>query len=101
VAISTGPSELRDLIVGSHAIHQALGGSKEILAEEQPTIDFAYACVVTTAPIRKGEIFSKDNLWVKRPGTGQIMAEEYDKMLGRRASRDILADVHLQHDHVE
>jgi sialic acid synthase SpsE len=48
VPISIDPVELRDMIVGSAAIHQALGGGKTILPEEQPTIDFAYACVVAT-----------------------------------------------------
>ena len=58
------PAELTDLIVGSKAVFEALGGGKTILAEEQPTIDFAYACVVTTKPVRTGETFSTDNTWV-------------------------------------
>ena len=68
IPISIDPGELKDLIDGSRAIHSALGGTKDILPDEKPTIDFAYACVVSIRDIRKGEIFSPDNIWVKRPG---------------------------------
>jgi len=91
INISMNPSELADLVVGSRAIHSALGGSKQILAEEQPTIDFAYASVVTTSIIEQGELFTSENLWVKRPGTGEILAVSYPKILGRRAARRIEA----------
>ena len=46
-------------------------------------------------PIKAGEMLTKDNLWVKRPGTGSIPAAQYDALLGRRAVRDLPADVHL------
>lgn len=95
VAISIDPTELKDLIEGSRAIHQARGGGKTILKEEQPTIDFAYACVVSIEPIKKGSEFTRENLWVKRPGTGEIKADEYEMVLGRYAKHDIPADTHL------
>jgi sialic acid synthase SpsE len=96
VSISIDPSELSELIHGSKALHSALGGSKTILPEEQPTIDFAYACVVTTAKIRKGEKFSKENCWVKRPGTGEIKAVDYEKILGRMAIQDLQENAQIR-----
>lgn len=96
VSISIDPSELRDLVQGSKAIHSALGGSKTILPEEKPTIDFAYACVVTTSVIRKGEIFSRENCWVKRPGTGEIKAVDYEKVLGQIAMQDLLENTQVR-----
>lgn len=89
IPISIDPSELKELIVGTEAIWKALGGKKEVLPEEQPTIDFAYACVVSTTSIKAGEYFTKDNLWVKRPGTGEIKAVDYKNVLGKRAKYDI------------
>lgn len=89
VPISIDPAELKDLVEGSRAIHAALGGGKEILSEEQPTIDFAYASVVTIAPVKKGEAFSKENLWVKRPGTGELLAKDYSALLGKAAATDL------------
>ena len=100
VNISMNPFELADLITGSRAIHQALGGSKQILEEEQPTIDFAYACVVALCDIPAGSTFSKDNIWVKRPGTGQILAVEFPRILGRRASRSIAKNAQLSWDDI-
>jgi sialic acid synthase SpsE len=96
VPISLDPPELRDLIEGSLAIHQALGGTKEILPEEQPTIDFAYACVVSLCDIARGERLNTDNIWVKRPGTGEIRAAHFERLLGRMARRDIPKDVQLK-----
>jgi N-acetylneuraminate synthase len=95
VPISITPDELRQLVVGARAVFQALGGTKNVLPEEQPTIDFAYASVVTTHPVRAGERFTRDNLWVKRPGTGEILAARYEEVLGQIATRDIAANALL------
>ncbi len=95
-SISIEPDELHNLIEGSAAIWKARGGSKTILPEEQPVIDFAYATVVTISPVKKGEIFSKKNIWVKRPGTGPIQAERFEEILGKVANRDIEIDVHVE-----
>lgn len=93
--ISIEPGELADMICGSVAIWKARGGKKTRLVEETPVIDFAYATVVSTAPIRAGEEFTRQNIWVKRPGTGKLLAERFDEVLGKRAVRDIPADVHV------
>jgi len=89
IPISMNPAELRELIEGSRTIHEALGGSREVLPGEAATIRFAYASVVATRDIAGGETFTEENIWVKRPGTGEIRAEEYPRVLSRRAARDI------------
>lgn len=89
VPISIDPAELGDLVLGSRAIHAARGGSKQILPEEQPTIDFAYACVVTTRPITAGETLGPGNIWVKRPGTGEIKAIDYERLFGALVLHDL------------
>jgi sialic acid synthase SpsE len=89
ISISVDPQQLSEMVKGSRAIHAALGGSKKILAEEQPTIDFAYACVVTIKPVKAGELFNPDNLWVKRPGTGEIKAKDLESLFGKPANRDL------------
>ncbi len=85
-----------DLLRGSRAIHQASGGKKGPLSEEQGTIDFAYATVVSIKPIKEGDLFSMDNIWVKRPGTGEIKAEFFEDILGKRASKSIPIDKHIE-----
>ena len=96
VPISIEPRELADLISGADAIWQARGGAKTILPEEQPVIDFAYATVVSIKPIRKGDAFDLENVWVKRPGLGPIKAERLEEILGKLATRDLAADTHIQ-----
>lgn len=98
--ISIEPDELSDLIEGSAAIWQARGGTKSILAEEKPVIDFAYASIVSIRKIKAGETLSLENIWVKRPGTGPLLADQFDELLGSSAARDIAADVQLVPDDI-
>jgi len=79
----------KDLIEGSKILFAQRGGKKEPAKEEQVTIDFAFATVCAIKPILKGEVFSMDNIWVKRPGTGEILAEKFNDLLGKCATRDI------------
>jgi sialic acid synthase SpsE len=98
VSISIDPRELKELVEGSRAIFQALGGSKDILPDEQPTIDFAYACVVSIRDIAAGETLTRENIWVKRPGTGEIKAVHFEELLGKTVNRPIAKNIQLQWD---
>ena len=95
IVCSMDEQACRELIDASAKLHSELGGTKGPAKEEQVTMDFAFATVVTIAAISAGEPLTKQNLWVKRPGTGSIAAEHYESLLGRRAARDLPADVHL------
>ena len=98
IQVSIDPKELHELIIGSKAIFESLGGHKTILQEEQPTIDFAYASVVSIKNIKKGETLSKENIWVKRPGTGKILAKHYQKLLGKTTRVNIPKNYQLSWD---
>ena len=100
INISMNPTELAELVTGSRAIHLALGGTKEVLTEEQPTIDFAYACVVAICDIPAGSTLSKDNIWVKRPGTGEILAAEFPRLLGKCSTGMIPKNTQLRWDDI-
>lgn len=95
IICSADEKELEELIKGTKEIHQMLGGNKTALKEEQVTIDFAFATIVTIKPIKKGDKFTKENIWVKRPGKIGIKAEKYDELLGRIATVDIPNDTHI------
>lgn len=41
-----------------------------------------------------------ENIWVKRPGTGEILAEEFEQVLGKSAARDIKNNQQLTRKHV-
>ncbi|NLE26814.1 MAG: polyhydroxyalkanoate biosynthesis repressor PhaR [Clostridiaceae bacterium] len=101
IPISMDPDELQQLIEGSRIIHQALGGTKDVLYDEKPTIDFAYASVVAIRDIRAGEIFDYDNIWVKRPGTGEILAKSLKEVIGKKAGIDIPKDKQLKWEWID
>ncbi len=95
IICSMNPVALSSLIHDSNEIFLMRGGEKRALPEEQVTIDFAFATVVAIKDIKAGEPFTKDNIWVKRPGTGQIKAEYFNQCLGQIAKRDIQNGEHL------
>ena len=49
----------------------------------------ANVATMTIEDINAGEALSTANVWVKRPGTGEIKATDFDRVLGRRATRSI------------
>ena len=95
IVCSMDEKNCKELIEGSKIIWQQSGGKKEPAKEEQVTIDFAFATVCTIKNISKGETLSKDNIWVKRPGTGAILAEHFNSLIGKKALRDINNDEQL------
>lgn len=101
IICSMDENVLREMLQAANEVPLMLGGTKESTTEEQVTIDFAFATVVTIKSIKKGEVFTKDNLWVKRPRIGEILAEEYDSILGKKARCDIDNDVHLKYNMIE
>ena len=98
IVCSMDEKALHELLQAAGEVPAMLGGTKEALKEEQVTIDFAFATAVTIAPVKEGEIFTRENLWVKRPGTGEIPAEKYESVLGKKARIDIDRDVQLTWD---
>jgi sialic acid synthase SpsE len=86
-----------DLIIGSKEIWSMRGGIKAPTKEEQVTIDFAFATVCTINKVNEGEKLTEKNIWVKRPGTGKILAEDYTNVLGKTALRTIEEGEHLDY----
>lgn len=96
ICCSMDPAALKELIQASSVLQLQRGGSKQQeLPEEQVTRDFAYATLVTIKPVKQGEIFTMENLWVKRPGVGPIKAEHFNSVLGKKAGQDLASDQHV------
>lgn len=85
----------QELINQSKMLHTELGGRKGPAKEEQVTMDFAFATVVAIDEIKAGDSFSESNIWVKRPGSGEISAEKYESILGKVAKVDLKNGQHL------
>lgn len=95
IVCSMNEKACAELIVSSNEMWQMRGGTKKPALEEQVTINFAFATVCTIAPIQKGEVFTKDNIWVKRPGTGKILAEHFNNLIGKSATKNLANDLQL------
>ena len=93
-------TELYELVKGCKAIKQALGDSKKILKKELPVLQFARESIVTLTKISKNEKFSQKNLTTKRPNTGEIPANEFYKIIGKKAKKDIPKNKQLAHSDV-
>ena len=51
---------------------------------------------MTIRNIKKGEIFSSKNLWVKRPATGDFKASELKKLFGKKSTKNLINNVQLK-----
>lgn len=91
--IALEPAMLKELVDGVRKIEVALGDKKTISKEEQVVRDWAFHSVVASRDIKKGEIFSLENLMPKRPGSGieaKYLDKKYSKkLLGKTAKRNL------------
>lgn len=89
---SLEPDELQELCTKIREIESALGdGIKQASKSERKNIEIARKSLVAKKKIKKGEIFSEENLTTKRPASG-ISAMRYDEYLGKKASKDYEED---------
>ncbi|KUK65711.1 MAG: N-acetylneuraminate synthase [Desulfotomaculum sp. 46_80] len=89
---SLSPEELKAMVSAIRNIEKALGSSvKEPTTSEKKNIDIARKSIVAKKEIKKGEVFTENNLDVKRPGTGISPVMWFD-LLGKTAKRDFEED---------
>ncbi|PIQ69027.1 MAG: N-acetylneuraminate synthase [Candidatus Taylorbacteria bacterium CG11_big_fil_rev_8_21_14_0_20_46_11] len=92
---SLNPEEFGELVRSIRNIELALGtGEKDSFSSEKRIAQIARKSLVTSRPVKKGELFTAENLTTKRPGTG-IPPREFDRVLGTKAVRDIPEDTIL------
>lgn len=95
---SLDPEELKALCTAIRRVEQALGsGKKHVTASEARNRPIARKSIVAARPIAKGEVYTADNLIVKRPGTGISPMRWYD-VLGKIAPRDFAEDECIEAD---
>lgn len=89
---SLTPDELKAMVQAIRRVEKALGdGIKRPTRSETPNIQVARKSIVAGRNICKGEVFTADNLAVKRPGSG-ISPMRWHEILGRIANRDYQPD---------
>jgi N,N'-diacetyllegionaminate synthase len=90
--VSLEPAELKAMVVAIRNIETAMGdGVKRLTPSEIRNMPFVRKSLVAARTIKAGEVFSIENLAVKRPGTG-ISPMLYDTILGRTAVRNFWVD---------
>jgi N,N'-diacetyllegionaminate synthase len=91
-AASLEPNELKAMIDSIRNIEKALGtGVKKPSPSEIKNKPIARKSIVAAKKIKKGEIFSEENLTVKRPGNG-ISPMRWDEVKNKKAIRDFEED---------
>lgn len=89
---SLEPQQLKAMVDAIRHIEQALGnGVKQISESERKNIAIARKSIVAASEIKKGELFTEENLTVKRPGGG-ISPMKWDEVIGTTATRNYLPD---------
>ncbi|MBL1241823.1 MAG: N-acetylneuraminate synthase [OCS116 cluster bacterium] len=89
---SLEPDELIAMTAAIRNIELALGSAiKRPSPSEQPNMAIARKSLVANGNIKAGEVFTAQNLAIKRPGTG-INPMLWDEYIGQVASQDYQAD---------
>ncbi len=89
---SLDPEELGEMVSSIRKVEKALGEqTKQPMPSEIGNRKIARKSLVTATDIKKGDLFTKSNLTIKRPGTGRSPMEYWD-LLGTRSQKDYSAD---------
>lgn len=95
-AASIEPPELKRMVQGIRRIELALGSEKKkCTSSERQNLPLVRKSIVAAKAIRKGELFSEENLTVKRPASG-ISPMLWDSVIGKQASRSFAPDEQIQ-----
>lgn len=89
---SLEPHELKTMVQGIRHVEEALGQSeKKVSASEKQNRLVARKSIVAKSPIKKGQVFSIENLTTKRPGSG-LSPMFWWKLMGQKANKDYAVD---------
>ncbi len=89
---SLEPHQLKAMVDAIRHIECALGsGTKQVSESERKNMAIARKSIVAATEIKKGELFTPQNITVKRPGGG-ISPMKWDEVIGTTASHDYLPD---------
>ena len=89
---SLNPKELIEFISNIRRSEKMLGSAKKIATPPEKKIKkIARKSIVAKKKIKKGELFSDNNLSIKRPGTG-LDPRHYFKLLGKKSKKNYQID---------
>lgn len=101
IACSMDPEMCKEISNSIQRIFDMCGDGKGLVEVEKPVAEFAFASVCSTKNIQSGEKFTNENLWVRRPGTGDFNADEYEGLIGKTAAREIIKNTLIRKEDVK
>ncbi|MCC5965022.1 MAG: N-acetylneuraminate synthase family protein [Natronohydrobacter sp.] len=96
ISCSMDPAELRFLIDRSREIWIAANNPKQRSAPEEDVYRFARGSIVADADLPAGHVIREQDIWARRPGSGEIAAFEFDAVLGKRLKRAMTRNTQLR-----
>ena len=94
-------SELEYLIKKSKDISAARDRKKFVAETEKEVYKFARSSIVADIDIPRGTLLTRENIWARRPGNGEIPAFEFEKVLGKTLKRDIAKNTQIKWSDLE
>jgi N-acetylneuraminate synthase len=96
ISCSMDPAELRFLIDRSREIWTALRNPKARSGPEEDVYRFARGSIVADMDLAEGHVIAEADIWARRPGSGEIPAFDFDKVVGRRLTRALRRNQQLK-----
>lgn len=96
IICSMDPAELRFLIDRSREIWIAAHNDKKRTSAEEDVYRFARASVVADMDLPEGHVITEQDIWARRPGSGEIPGYDFDKVVGRKLKRSVVRNQQLK-----
>jgi len=89
IQCSMDPAELRLLVNIAKEIWVANSNEKQMSVPEKDVYKFARGSVVYDKNLKAGTCLTKEDIWTRRPGSGEIAAIDFYKLIGKKLIKDV------------
>jgi N-acetylneuraminate synthase len=95
ISCSMDPAELKFLIDRSREIQIALNNPKQRTGPEEDVYRFARGSVVADKDLPAGHLITAADIWARRPGSGEISVQHFDRLIGATLTRAVQSNQQL------
>lgn len=101
ISCSMDPAELNYIISRSREIHVAANNSKQRSQAEEDVYKFARGSIVADRDLTAGTIITREDIWARRPGNGEIPATAFYDLIGKTLKSDLKRNAQMQWAHFD
>lgn len=98
ILCSMDPLELSVILDAARQISVARNNKKHRSSAEEKVYAFARSSIVADRDLEAGHTIGSDDIWARRPGSGQISGDQFDAVIGRRLKRAVCFNEQLSWD---